>query len=322
MKVWHKILVAPVVAIVFLLALGIVSVAMMARQGLAVSQLIKDRGGALELALGAAQDISQAHSGAYRLVMTAGDLGGDKAQAAAKAHLARIDAVVGKVNEFRQRPQLVAQERQQLDAVLPQLAGYRKNVEAAMNAAIAAAGDAKTAMQAADAGFEASTATFNALVDIERKMAAESSAQGVADFKTTVAVFIACVLLAMATALAIALAMGRAIYPVMGMSDRLGRLNETMLPNDIQDLLVRTMSQEGLDNVRADDPTPCAFGGLTGFCFQTSFSDKAGLEMKGKAIAARNGKKLELIEFRAPADFYFDHSAPTVDQLFASISVH
>ena len=182
MKVWHKILVAPVVAIVFLLALGIVSVAMMARQGLAVSQLIKDRGGALELALGAAQDISQAHSGAYRLVMTAGDLGAG-AQAAAKAHLARIDAVVGKVNEFRQRPQLVAQERQQLDAVLPQLAGYRKNVEAAMNAAIAAAGDAKTAMQAADAGFEASTATFNALVDIERKMAAESSAQGVADFK-------------------------------------------------------------------------------------------------------------------------------------------
>lgn len=118
------------------------------------------------------------------------------------------------------------------------------------------------------------------------------------------------------------LAMGRAIYPVMGMSDRLGRLSETMLPNDIQDLLVRTMSQEGLDNVRADDLTPCAFGGLTGFCFQTSFSDKAGLEMKGKAIAARNGKKLELIEFRAPADFYFDHAAPAVGQLFASISVH
>jgi methyl-accepting chemotaxis protein len=211
MKVWHKILVAPVVAIVFLLALGIVSVAMMARQGLAVTELIKDRGGALELALGAAQEISQAHSGAYRLVMTAGDLGADKAQAAAKAHLARIDAVIGKVNEFRQRPQLVAQERQQLDAVLPQLAGYRKNAEAAMNAAIGAAGDAKTAMQAADAGFEATTATFNALLDIERKMAAESSAQGAADFKTTVAVFIACVLLAMATALAIALAMGRAI---------------------------------------------------------------------------------------------------------------
>jgi methyl-accepting chemotaxis protein len=211
MKVWHKILVAPVVAIVFLLALGILSVAMLARQGLAVSELIKDRGGALELALGASQEISLVHSGAYRSLVVAGEVAPDQAKAAASEALARIDKVMARVNEFRARPQLTAQERQDLDAVPPLLVAYRKDVGAALQAALMDPAAARARMEAADAGFQKTTATLNALLDVERQMAARSAQQGADDFKTTVTLFIGCVLLAMAAALAIALAMGRAI---------------------------------------------------------------------------------------------------------------
>ncbi|MDE2605613.1 MAG: HAMP domain-containing protein [Burkholderiales bacterium] len=211
MKVWHKILVTPVVAIVFLLALGVLSVAMLARQGLAVSELIKDRGGALELALGASQEISLVHSGAYRSLVVAGEIAPEKAKAATAEALARIDKVAARVKEFGARPQLTAQERRELDAVPPLLAAYRKDVEAALQAALMDPAAARARMEAADAGFQKTTATLNALLDVERQMAAHSAQQGADDFKTTVTLFIGCVLLAVAAALAIALAMGRAI---------------------------------------------------------------------------------------------------------------
>ena len=211
MKVWHKILVAPLVAVLFLVALGALSVVMMARQGLSVATLIRDRGGALELALGASQEISQAHSGAYRLVMGFSDMGPDEVMAASAAQTKHVDAVIAKVKDFAARPQLVPEERARLAAVMPRLAAYREKMHAAVAAAVRGPAEGKAAMEQADAAFQDTIAAFNAMLDLERKMAADSSQQAGADFKTTIVAFIGIVLLAVAAALAIALAMGRAL---------------------------------------------------------------------------------------------------------------
>jgi len=42
--------------------------------------------------------------------------------------------------------------------------------------------------------------------------------------------------------------------------------------------------------------------------------------MKGKVIAAKRADRLDLIEFRAPAEYYYETIAPSVTAVFASIN--
>ena len=93
----------------------------------------------------------------------------------------------------------------------------------------------------------------------------------------------------------------------------------TMLPNDIEDLLVTTLQHQGFENVRGGNLAPCPFGAQTGFCFTLDFATGDGLVMKGKAIALKRADRLDAIEFYAPAEYYYANLAPAVDRLFASI---
>jgi methyl-accepting chemotaxis protein len=215
MKVWHKMLVAPVVAIVFLLALGAISVYMMARQGLAVKTLIQDRGGAMTLALTSSQEVSQVQSGTYRMLATVQELGPEKLRQELAGHHKRLDEVSKKVAEFGARPQLVPEERTLVEAVLPKLAKLRQATQAAADASLTDIEAGKAAMKTADAGFQDIIATFNALVDVQRKLAEESSAAAAADFRSMVLSLVGIALFAAATALLIAVLMGRAVVRPM-----------------------------------------------------------------------------------------------------------
>ncbi|QJW83311.1 hypothetical protein HK414_00885 [Ramlibacter terrae] len=66
MKIWHKILVGPSVAILFLPAPGALSAGMMMRQATAMSELVKVRGVALEMAMASAQEVGDVHANVYR----------------------------------------------------------------------------------------------------------------------------------------------------------------------------------------------------------------------------------------------------------------
>jgi hypothetical protein len=95
----------------------------------------------------------------------------------------------------------------------------------------------------------------------------------------------------------------------------------SMLPNDIEDLLVTTLQHKGFENVRGGNLSPCPFGNQTGFCFTLDFATEDGLVMKGKAIALKRADRLDVFEFYAAAEYYYDSLAPTVDRLFGSIRV-
>ncbi len=41
--------------------------------------------------------------------------------------------------------------------------------------------------------------------------------------------------------------------------------------------------------------------------------------MKAMVLAAQRGETLDLIMFSAPAEYYFDRYAPTVEQIFSSV---
>jgi methyl-accepting chemotaxis protein len=211
MKIWHKILIGPMVAILFLLALGALSVFMMIRQATAMADLIKARGGAMTVVTGSLQDIGEVHSSAYRMFTWIETLGTEKVQATAADQRKRVDQVIEKVKEFGARADLAPDERRLAEALLPQLATYRKDIDNALLLSLTNSGNGKLAMEAADTGYQKLVKDLGALVELQKQLTAESSARGAKEFKTALATLVGIALLAAAVSLAIALVMSRAI---------------------------------------------------------------------------------------------------------------
>ena len=115
---------------------------------------------------------------------------------------------------------------------------------------------------------------------------------------------------------------GAPLMPVPGVQQRdLGKYDSSMLPNDVMELLVSTLNKAGHQQIRTEALRPAPFGSLTGFRFDFSFANRDGLEMKGMALAAQRNGRLDLILFTAPAEYYFERHAPTVERIFASIQI-
>ena len=214
MKIWHKILVPPLVAIVFLLALGAVSVTLMARQGLAISSLIKNRGASVSLVIYAHQDMGLVQSATWRTVSATG-LDADKVKAVAAEQRTRLDSLAKRAGDYSALPNIDPAEREIVTAVPPKLAKYRQDVENAFAQAIANPDAARAAVQAADAGFQDLSKTFATLAELQTKLSGESSAQGAANFRNMLLSIVGIALFAAAASLATAILMGRRVVKPM-----------------------------------------------------------------------------------------------------------
>ena len=108
--------------------------------------------------------------------------------------------------------------------------------------------------------------------------------------------------------------------PFGARKDQLALYDAKMLPNDVQDLrVVGTLEKQGYQNVRPGTLAPCPFGAATGFCFDLAFTSPDGLEMKGLVLADKRDATLDMVEFLAPAEYYFPDLSPTVSKVFASV---
>jgi hypothetical protein len=117
-----------------------------------------------------------------------------------------------------------------------------------------------------------------------------------------------------------AIAPGRPLMRVPGAELRdLGRYEGTMLADDVMNLFASTLDKAGHQQIRTAALRPAPFGAVTGFRFDFSYVTMDGLQVKGMALAAQRGGRLDLIMFTAPAEYYFDRYSPTVDQIFTSV---
>jgi hypothetical protein len=94
----------------------------------------------------------------------------------------------------------------------------------------------------------------------------------------------------------------------------------SMLPNDIEDLVVGTLQKQGYANVRASNLAPCPLGANQGFCFDLAFATSDGLEMQGKVAALRRSQALDMVEFMAPSEYYYGELSPAMGRILASMS--
>lgn len=225
MKIWHRIIVAPAVAIALLMVLGVVCYSVLTRQHATLEDLVNNRFGSYRLAAESAREIGEVHAEVYRLFTWIGNLQEKKIKQITTEQIAKIDAVARRLTEFGARPDLDPSEREIAQSVLTKLAKYKKDVDSAIDLSIVDINTGMSAMQTADSRFQEMTADFGRLVELEKKFAARSSTDAEAWFDKAVAGVLAIVGLALVVSLGTALFMTtRITRPLRAAADAAKRL--------------------------------------------------------------------------------------------------
>ncbi|RYF15575.1 MAG: HAMP domain-containing protein, partial [Comamonadaceae bacterium] len=211
MKIWHKILIAPALAIVFLLGFGAVAYGVALQQNQALDDLSKKRLAGVSVAMDAAQDISEVHSTVYRLVTWIANLSEDKVKAAIGEQNGKIAGIVASLNKYRTQEHLIEEERKAIDAALPLLARYRKLAEDSIDVGTIDASMGAMNMQGADIQFQAVLKQLDDLVRVEKRLAQEAYENAASASRAATFLMIGILVVAALASLAAALLMSRAI---------------------------------------------------------------------------------------------------------------
>jgi methyl-accepting chemotaxis protein len=211
MKIWHKILVGPGVAIAFLALLGATSYGALTRQHSALADLYNSRIGNYRLAAESAQEISEVHSNVYRLFTWIGNLKEDKIKQIVGQQHAHIDAVTKNMARFAALPGLDAEERKIAESVGKKLGKYKQDVDTAIDLSLVDVNTGMSAMQTADDGFQALLKEFNQLVKFETRLAQGSYESANSTFDKVVLALLAILVIALSVSVAVALFTSRMI---------------------------------------------------------------------------------------------------------------
>ena len=211
MRIWHKILIAPALAIVFMLGFGAIAYGIVSQQNQALEGLARHRLAGVTVAGDAARDIGEVHADVYRLFTLIANLSEDQVKQAVGQQKARIDAVAASLSKYRALPRLAEGERKALDAVLPLLPKYRSKVEDAIDLSIGDLSTGAMAMQTADTQFRGMVKELDALVQVEKKLAEQSYESASASSARALAVLVAVLVVAVLASGMAALMMSRAI---------------------------------------------------------------------------------------------------------------
>ena len=225
MRIWHKIAVAPAVAMAFLIILGGMSYSALTRQQATLRDLFDNRFGSYQLSADSSHRIGEVHAEVYRLFTWIGNLQESKIKQITKAQTAKIDAVSEKVAQFGARQNADPAEREIAEILVKKLAKYKTDVDNAIDLSVVDINTGMSAMQTADHTFQDLTADFARLIELETKFAASGYEGAIAAFDRVVAIVVAIAVLALAISLSIALLMTRGITrAVRTASDAAGRL--------------------------------------------------------------------------------------------------
>ena len=211
MRIWHKILVAPALGVVFLLLLGSIAYVVVERQTDALDELANHRLGGVQVATDAMQQVGEAHAEAYRLVAGIGTLGEEGAKKAVAQQSDRVDLLRGVLTGYRAQPHVSDAERERVEAVLPKLAQYRTLVENALQVAVLDTFGGAASMSTADGHFKTMQKDFAALVQLERDLAKQSYEAAAAEARRAQVVLMALLVLVIVASAAISLGMSRGI---------------------------------------------------------------------------------------------------------------
>jgi hypothetical protein len=164
MRIWHKLLIAPAVAIVFMLALGAIAWQMLDRQNAALEEVAHTRMGAAQAATDAAGELRDVNTAVSRLFTWFGNAEGAKVRQIGDEQRRRLQGLEAKLAQMAAQSTLSPQERKLLKETLPQLEQYRKLVGEATAGGLTDMTAAALSMQNADKQYRSVLGALDAVV--------------------------------------------------------------------------------------------------------------------------------------------------------------
>src|SRR5450759_514266 len=209
-------MVAPGVAIVFLMVLGAISYSVLTYQNSTIAELFNDRFANYQIASGSAQDISEVHSNVYRLFTWLGNLKEDKIDQITAEQKTKIDDVTQSMTRFSGRSNMDAEELKIAEAIVVKLGKYKSDVDTAIDLSKVDFNTGMSAMQTADSDFQIMIKDFEDLVKLEPQLAQENYERASAAFGKAVLAMITILGFALVISAGISLFMSRMILRQIG----------------------------------------------------------------------------------------------------------
>ncbi|MEO7478422.1 MAG: hypothetical protein ABIT64_04220 [Lysobacteraceae bacterium] len=85
-----------------------------------------------------------------------------------------------------------------------------------------------------------------------------------------------------------------------------------MRPEEIRDIIVAAMQGQKMVNITTDNLRPQKFGAVDGLRFEFTMSNADGLIYKGTVAAAETDGKLDVLLWKAPAEYYYGRDSAAV----------
>ena len=234
MKLWQKVSVAPSVAMVFLLAVAVVSYGVLGMQSRTLEGLYKERFSAYKDAARAAQAISEVHSNVYRLFTWIQNLKPEQVERTTAEQKKRVDAIAASLDALRAQ-QLEEQDRQMIQELAGRLAKYRDSMLKAIDLSTVDVSIGAMQMQNADSAFQEMVRGFSALVARQEAHAQAAYERADAAFRRAVLALVLLSVVALLVSALVAIVMSRGIVrPLKKAIGHAGRIAGGDLTADIR----------------------------------------------------------------------------------------
>jgi methyl-accepting chemotaxis protein len=224
LKMYKKLLLAPCVAIVFLLILGIVSYRGLDEQKSIIREIFEDRFQMYQDSARIMSDIKSVHANVYQVLnLSSVNADAKQIEGLGKQQLAMLQDNLNLIERLMKK-NLTPEERKTYQYSMQQIEDYKKAVIQVVDMAAADYNLATTMMKPAVDKFQILNQNLQGLMDLEGKLSREKFDYAMQSFKTTliifVAVFITAILLSVLTSAFMTrflLSMIRKVNDVVGM---------------------------------------------------------------------------------------------------------
>ncbi len=170
MNLFQKILVAPSIAVVFMLILGGVGYQSLRSQNHALDDLLNSRSDHLRVAFETKSGVLDVHSRVYRLMTWAGTFDESKLDKEGKALGAEVEKISGTFTRWLGEPDLTDEEKALGTQIGGLIAKYNKSITQAIDLAAVDMNTGLSAMQTADENFSQLARLTDDLVVLEQKL--------------------------------------------------------------------------------------------------------------------------------------------------------
>ncbi|MBI4986594.1 MAG: methyl-accepting chemotaxis protein [Rhodocyclales bacterium] len=210
MKIGKKVLLPALVAVGFMLLVGLTAYRGLAAQSAAIDELESSSGHTVR-ATDLLGDIRHAQAATYRLFSWLGSYKPEQVKAALDGIGARIDHAGKVVKDWQDKGDLIAEERTALEDIATALGKYRKMTAQAIDMASDDLATGAAMMQSADAAYQKLEQSVEALVAIQKREAEAAGRSAQAASTRSLILLAAAILAALVSSLTVALVVARRI---------------------------------------------------------------------------------------------------------------